>query len=143
MKHRKIITCIALVLTMCVSLSMASVAYVESLGTVTPKNAEYRKHKSKWSEQQAPEWAMYVNGMRIEVGSYITIGYDTWCTNEDYVKNVGGSPSGVYAQGRIYNSNGYEYTEKVYGSKVGGGKAEIKHTTKNLCYGVIVGWPEE
>lgn len=142
MKCKRII-CIALALAMCVSMSVANAAtYVESYKRVEPTE-DHMKFKSKWSEKHEPEWTMYVNGVPVKVGAILTIGYDTWWTNEDYVKNVGGSPTGAYAQGRIFNDNGWEYTDKVYGARIGTDKADIKHTTTNLRYGVIVGWPKE
>lgn len=92
----------------------------------------------EWNEVTDLEWETTCGGVPFTIGSPITYGYDTFLTNEDYVKRVGGQPTGWGVYGYVTNSQGTtEETAMIWGNSVGG-SADVKHTGSNVHYGVWI-----
>lgn len=64
-----------------------------------------------------------------------TIGYDTWCTKEDYIKNVyAQNNNGKTYYGKVKNSKGITDVTSRASGKSKTGKADVKHTGKKVTY---------
>ena len=78
----------------------------------------------KWSKSTT----VNIKASGLSYPALITYGFDTWCTNEDYVTNVGGMPTGCKCKGTVTNSKGKsKSTSNVNAGRISG-KADVKHT---------------
>lgn len=133
-------------LTMCAAVMMSSSVYAETIDithnynpgdsvytqTVDPKPLEIEDDFSDAWELKIQ--VKFVPDKDAPIWMKATIGFDTWWTDEDYVKNAGGVCSGFDCHSRIINSDGdSDWTGWIKANKTSG-KKDIKHTGKNVTY---------
>lgn len=94
--------------------------------------------KKKWKETKDWKWNVTCGGLTFDVGSFCEYGYDTWWTNEDYIKNVGGQPTGWSCWGYVKNSVGTVEETKMISGNRRGGKADVKHTGSGVQYTIMI-----
>ncbi len=116
-------------LTGLVGIIPASAATVTGSTTASEQDQKFKK---AWSK--AIVLNIKVDDINIE--SSLTIGYDTWWTNEDYVNNCW-TPTGWEHKATVKNASGSESTGTVKGG-FNTGKADIKHSGDSVTYSVTI-----
>lgn len=91
---------------------------------------------SKWSRKV--QWEFTDEGGYVINACWVTVGYDTWGTKEDYMKGVGGVAT-YKVHGRVMNSKGSYSSWTAW--KQGGlsGKVDVKHTGSSVVYCLELG----
>ncbi len=146
-------------LTMCASMLMAS-----SVSAATYKQFDSDRFYSgdKWTvedgdgkgndiDYSVPDtfskaWNRRVQWVFKEEGGYVvnaclaTVGFDTWCTDEDYIKDVCGTGT-YYVCGAVKNSEGTWSDDTTWGSSSKkSNKEDVKHTGKKVTYWLALGY---
>lgn len=115
---------------MCSSLIAALPANATYCNGSTTASALGKSFKSKWSKAITID--IDVEGDEtLEVS--LTVGYDTWWTNEDYVKKCW-APTGVKHYAKVKNSKGKTASTGTARGGVNTGKADVKHTGSSVTY---------
>lgn len=95
----------------------------------------------KWS--RSIQWVFEEEGGYVYNACLATIGFDTWCTDEDYIKSVCGT--GTYdACGAVKNSKGTWSGDTSWGnSGKKSNKKDVKHTGSSVTYWLALGIEDE
>lgn len=131
---------LALLMACVMFFSMSGVADASSFyyrkGTVSTGSLSFSK---SWKKNSSLKWNTTCGGLNYTVGSMLTYGYDKGLfSKEDFVKNVGGQPTGWSCCGYVINSKGtYAETAMISGNRIGG-EVEVKHTGGSVEYGVYI-----
>lgn len=128
-------------------LCLFSVLCLGMCGTSEASTFYYRQHSEtsaghsfskKWKVSTYWTWNTTCGGLEYTIGSFIDYGFDTWWTDEDYVENVGGQPTGWGCHGIVTNSNNSsDSTSWIWGNTTGG-SAEVTHTGTPVTYTVEI-----
>ncbi len=114
-----------------ISMCLACVAIV-SLNVMPVRAQEWEKSftvssgfDKAWSKTHTFEYELDSG-----VSQYVVIdyGYDTFATNEDFVRNVHGVPHGYSGKGKVTNSKGTSSSTGWISSGFSSGKVDVKHT---------------
>lgn len=115
--------------------SMTSLAVTDSLAvtfsaSTTASEQEHTAFTKKWSK----DIALDVNVGGDETAEVtLTIGFDTWVQDEDYVNDCW-APTGWEHFARVKNSSGTIADTKVLKGGFNTGKADVKHTGPSVTY---------
>ena len=119
----------ALVLTCATMSTFSASAATWTNASTTAKEQGKDSFKKKWSKTITLDFPELE-----DVGELtMTIGYDTWCTNEDYVKNCW-APTSWRHYGKVKNSNGSTESTKTTKGGFNSDKADVKHTGSTVTY---------
>lgn len=100
--------------------------------TTTPSDLG-QNFKKKWDVTTTID--VDADGEDVEVT--VTVGYDTWWTNEDYVDKCY-APHGWEHKAYVINGQGVKATTKTRNGGYNTNKADVKHDGSSVTYGVMV-----
>lgn len=146
-------------LTMCASMLMAS-----SVSAATYKLVDWDEFYSgdKWTVEDGDgkgndidysvpntfskswsrkiQWAFKEEGGVVYNACLATVGFDTWCTDEDYIKDVYGSAT-YSVCGAVKNSEGTWSGDTSWGNSwKKSNKTDVEHTGKKVTYWLALGY---
>lgn len=127
LKLASALSAIAMCSSMIATLPTSAATYCSGSKTASSLGKSF---SSKWSKPITIDIDV-AGDESLEVS--LTVGYDTWCQHEDYVKNCW-APTGVTHYAKVKNSQGT--TESTNSAKGGfnTGKADVKHTGSSVTY---------
>ncbi len=123
---KKLFKCMASAMVMALALGSFSTNTVNAY-EISTQDTQGHGFEKKWDAL----WCFEINYME---GS-MKIGYDTWWTNEDYVKNF--YMTGYKHYAKVTNSNGTSDSTDISKGSYGTPKADIKHTGVPVTYTAV------
>lgn len=92
---------------------------------------------SEW--ERKVQWIFKQDSETETNACWVTVGFDTWCFNEDYIKDVHGNAT-YKVCGAVRNSKGKWSPDTSWGSSLKkSNKQDIRHTGDDVTYWVALG----